>query len=366
MLALALAYWQVASYRQRRLLYAAWRRTVRWEYWPLWAFYLPVVLYVLALSLRHRGLTLVSVVNPGLDRGGVALVSKSVLLKRLAREPGRVAPFVLIPPQADSGRKRAMLAALMAEHGLSYPIVLKPDLGERGRAVRIVADEAEALAVLDRCSEPMLAQQYVSGREYGVYYMRHPAEARGRILALTAKDAAYVIGDGTRTLERLILDDPRLVCYGRLLLGEFADRLGEVVPAGERFVLTELRSHWRGAQFSDVEELRTPQLEQAFLDLARHLDGFFVGRYDVRAPSPRTMRSGDGFKVIELNSVMSEPIHMYDARYGVLDAYRIMFGLWRRIIAIGAENRARGARPLGPAAFARLILDYRAHRRAQS
>ena len=52
------------SRRGRRLLAAAWTRTVRWEYWPPFVFYVPVALYVLWLGIRHRGLTLFTAANP--------------------------------------------------------------------------------------------------------------------------------------------------------------------------------------------------------------------------------------------------------------------------------------------------------------
>src|SRR5262249_49395728 len=47
----------IATYRGRRLLVSSWRRATRWEFWPPWLFYLPVVAHAVRLGIRHRGLT---------------------------------------------------------------------------------------------------------------------------------------------------------------------------------------------------------------------------------------------------------------------------------------------------------------------
>ena len=46
---------------------ARWRA---WEFWPTWLFQLPVGLWILWLSLRHRSATVFSAANPGLEDGG--------------------------------------------------------------------------------------------------------------------------------------------------------------------------------------------------------------------------------------------------------------------------------------------------------
>ena len=60
----------LTSHRGRRLLRGRWLRTVRWEFWPPWLFYPPVVLWVAWLALRHRSLSVVTAVNPGIPAGG--------------------------------------------------------------------------------------------------------------------------------------------------------------------------------------------------------------------------------------------------------------------------------------------------------
>ncbi|MEP6475261.1 MAG: alpha/beta fold hydrolase, partial [Gemmatimonadota bacterium] len=58
------------TYRGRRMMVSKWRRLTHWEFWPMWAFYPPIALYVLYLAVRYRSLTLFTAVNPAIPGGG--------------------------------------------------------------------------------------------------------------------------------------------------------------------------------------------------------------------------------------------------------------------------------------------------------
>jgi len=42
----------ISSHKGRRLLVSSWRRLTRWEFWPPWVFYAPVVGYIVPLALK--------------------------------------------------------------------------------------------------------------------------------------------------------------------------------------------------------------------------------------------------------------------------------------------------------------------------
>ncbi len=50
-------------------------------------------------------------------------------------------------------------------------------------------------------------------------------------------------------------------------------------------------------------------------------------------------------KAIELNGVTSEATNVYDPKYSLWDAYRILFEQWRLAFEVGAANRERGVEP---------------------
>jgi len=346
------------SWRGRRLLVSRWRRTIRWEYWPPIVFYPPVALYVLWLGIRHRGLTLFTSANPGIEAGGFINESKAAILAGLAPAGDAIPSWRLLPAADDPALRRAAARSLVAEHGLALPIVLKPDAGQRGSGV-VVARSWEAVdAYLDDARYDVLAQAYVPGVEFGVFYVRRPSEDRGRIFAITEKRMPVVTGDGRRTLEELILADRRAVGMAEIYLDKNEARLREVVAAGEPVELVELGTHARGAYFHDGGRLVTPELTEAVDRVSRSFPGFYFGRYDVRSDSTEEFRRGV-FRVIELNGVTSEATSIYDPEHGLLDAYRTLFAQWRLAFAIGAENRERGTAPTGIGALLRLAVRYR-------
>lgn len=338
------------THRGRRLLAGRWIRATRWEFWPPWIFYPPVVVWILWLGVRHRGLAVFTAANPAIEGGGFIAESKAAILSGLAAAGDAVARWRLLP---------AGTVGYDAVADLGLPLVLKPDAGQRGSGVAIVRSPAEAEAYLEEAPYDVIAQAYVPGVEFGVFYVRRPAETSGWIFSITEKTLPSVAGDGRRTLEELILDDPRAVAMSKVYLAKNADRLGAVVPDGERVTLVELGTHSRGAIFADGLHLRTPELEAAVDRISRAFPGFHFGRYDVRAASVEAFRRGE-IAVIELNGVTSEATAIYDARRGLIDAYRTLFTQWRLAFEIGAENRARGARPARVSELLRLIDRYRA------
>lgn len=346
------------SWRGRRLLLSRWRRLTQWEFWPAWIFQLPVVLHGIWQGLRHRHPTVFTAVNPGIPSGGFVEESKSGILERLASPA--VARFVAVDLPAERDRRSAALSTALAGAGLDFPIVLKPDIGERGRGVAVVRSEAELAAYLGAADGRLIAQEYVAGEEFGVFYIRHPAAERGRIFSITGKRFPVVEGDGRRTLEELILADDRAVCMAAYYLEANFERLDDVPAVAERVQLVEIGNHCRGTVFLDAGEHRTPELEAAIEELARGFEGFYFGRFDLRVPTVEQFRAGVGLKILELNGVTSEATHIYAPGSSLFSAYRTLFEQWRLAFEIGAANAARGTAPIGLLGLVRLLRDRRA------
>jgi hypothetical protein len=332
----------VFTYRRRRLLLSSWRRLTRWEYWPPWAVYPPVALWIAWLALRHRSLMAFTAANPAIPHGGVAGESKIGILRGLGEPAAWIARSGVIAGVRSAAARIAAADAFMTAQSLSLPVVLKPDQGQRGTGVKVIRSRAELEAYLERAAGDTVIQEYVPGVEFGVFYVRRPGERRGTIVSMTEKRLPVVIGDGVRTLERLILDDPRAVCMARFHLRQQCERLSVVPAAGAAVPLGDCGSHCRGAEFLDGRRYRTAALEDAIEAVARRFDGFYFGRFDLRAASEEAFARGE-FTVIELNGVTSEPTHIYDPAVSVIDAYRALCAQWSSAFEIGAMNARRGA-----------------------
>ncbi len=350
---------RAVSYKNRRLLRSSWLRLTKWEYWPPWASYLPLGLWIAVLAIRHRSFVVFTAANPAIPASGFVGESKIDILRGLSGSSERIARSAIIVSSVPTTAKRQLVDTFMQREGLSLPVVLKPNAGQRGSGV-VVARSNEALdAYLERCVVDTIVQEYVDGAEFGVFYCRRPSEARGRIISVTEKRLPSVVGDGVRSLERLILDDDRAVGMARFHLGRQENRLNIVPGAGEVVSLGDLGTHCRGALFLDGRAVLTPELESAFDELSKSFDGFYFGRYDVRVTSFAEFTRGLGFKVIELNGVTSEATHIYDPSVTLCDAYRALFEQWSLAFEIGAENVCRGATLTSLWALARLLLEYR-------
>jgi hypothetical protein len=348
-------------WRRRRLLYSSWLRMTRWEFWPPWAAYAPVVCYVLGLAAKHRSLTVFTAANPAILAGGFIGESKIAILRGLG--PHSVARSLFVAASLPLEAKRARVNAFLAAENLDVPIVVKPNEGQRGSGVVVARTRGELEACLARCRVDTIVQEYVPGLEFGIFYVRRPGDARGRILSITEKRLPSVTGDGSRTLEALILSDPDTIGMALFHLRQQANRLGEIPRCGEVISLGDCGSHCRGARFYDAGALLTPALETAIDAVAARFAGFYFGRFDLRVPSLDALRRGEDLTILELNGVTSEATHIYDPRVSLTEAYRVLFEQWRLAFAIGAVNAARGARVSSLAELVDLLRGHASSRR---
>ena len=147
---------------------------------------------------------------------------KAVALAALLQNaPDLVAAFELLPFELPLGVRIARAQAFAGE---AYPVVLKPDIGSRGRGVAVIRDEAALIGYLQHAPGDVLVQRYVGGEEYGLFVYRAPDDGRPVLYSITHKCFPRVLGDGRRTLVELIAADPRARLIAPLLWERFAAR----------------------------------------------------------------------------------------------------------------------------------------------
>jgi membrane protein DedA with SNARE-associated domain len=228
----------LATHRGRRLLVGWWKRKVHWEFWPPWAFYPPLILWYLWLALRHRSLTLFTAANPAIPAGGFIGESKAAILERLPTEA--VARFDRIEGTTTAAAKIKAVAAFRSRHHFDLPVVLKPDVGQRGTSVTIARTEAQIEEYCRAADFDFLVQAYIPGLEFGVFWAHLPGDRQGRIFSITEKRMPMVLGDGRSRLEDLVLADSRAVALAPLYLSLLGPEIERVPAAGEPVQLSEL------------------------------------------------------------------------------------------------------------------------------
>jgi hypothetical protein len=331
------------------------------EFWPMWAFYPPVMAYAAWLMLRHLGVLLPTVANPSFPGGGFYGESKAeILALAMKHVPEWTAPFVRIEraesTTADIAAQCDAALATLGAAGLALPVVAKPDLGCRGAGVKLIRTPDALRAYIEAFPQgaAFLLQRLVPFEgEAGIFYCRRPGQERGRIISITLKYFPYVIGDGRRTLRELIMADPRAGRLSHLYLKRHTARLNEVPTAGEPVRLAFAGSHSRGAIFRNGTHLVTPEMEVRFDAIAKRLPEFHFGRFDVRFERFADVQQGAGFTIVEANGAGAESTHIWDRSTGLVQAWRDLMRQYRWLFEIGAANRARGFRPMRWADFVR-------------
>ncbi len=331
------------------------------EFWPGWLFYIPVVLFWIAMGLRFRGFTLPTAANPRVETGGLCGESKSSILDQagpVAR--AWIAPYVVMAT-GDDDLRRARQA--LADAGLSLPVVVKPDIGCNGTGVRradTVAALAQALAAFPRHTALVLQELIPYEGEAGIFYVRAPDQPEGRITSLTLKSAPRIIGDGISTVRSLILADARSGQIPEIYLPRLAARHDEILPAGQELALVFAGNHCKGSIFSDGGRHITAALTRRIDRIMGDIPDFHFGRIDVKFHGLSSLSAGEGFRIIEINGVGSEATHIWDSSTTLAKAYRDQIMHYRLAFEIGAAMRRRGARPTAPLA---LLSAWRKQRR---
>jgi membrane protein DedA with SNARE-associated domain len=336
------------------------------EFWPGWLFYAPIVPYYAWLSLRFWGPLLPSAVNPKIYASGLINESKSEILELVSPdERESVARWSLFTkPNGSSPATTSCLLAerAMADAGISYPIVAKPDVGQRGSGVRPVygADELCEYVRDFPPSKDIILQELVPYEgEAGILFYRMPGEEEGKILSITLKYMPKVTGDGRRSLRELITADERARRIKGIYFERFQDRLDEVPPEGEVIPLVFAGNHCKGAVFENGNALISPELTARMNALAKSIPEFYFGRFDVRFSSLEELKKGRAFRIVEINGAGSEATHIWDARTTLGEAYRTLFRQFRILFEIGAANKRRGCKPIAPMQFFRDVYAYK-------
>jgi hypothetical protein len=345
-----------SNWKNRRLFVGRIKRLVKWEFWPLEAFYAPVVFYVAYLAIRFRSLTVFTCANPAIPTGGLVGESKNDIYLGLGESEHSLRHTLSSLSVSDETRY-TLAKEFMAVNELDFPVALKPDRGERGRGVSILRSDDELRSAFEDAKSDLILQEFFDGAEASVFYYRYPDQPRGRIFSITEKRFPSLTGDGISTIEALILKDERAVCLARSYFEQNKKDLQYVPAKGEEFQIIDIGTHSRGAIFLDGSWLWTHKLESTIDEICRKYDGFYFGRFDIRAKSFDELRHGL-FKIIELNGVSSESTNIYDPGFSLLDAYRTLFAQWRIAFEIGEQNRRRGTKPTPFRALIRIVFGY--------
>jgi pimeloyl-ACP methyl ester carboxylesterase len=347
-------------------------RATNFEYWPTLVIYLCITPALLWLAIRHRTLSVWAACNPGIPEcGGLVGERKHEILRELdiaeaaiphPRPQPCVLRWIMIPANGTlETRLQSLHAGMLARH-LEWPIILKPDIGERGYAVKLARSQLDARTYLASVTCDVIAQQFHPGpNECGILWARCTDAQRltsphtndrpaGFLYSITAKQFPRITGDGVRTLEELIETHPRFRRQHRVFLERFAHDASRVLASGEQLALGVAGNHCQGTLFGDGAHLITPELTRALDAIAaRYGDPSAAhgtldyARFDLRYVDDESLRQGTGFAIVEMNGTSSESTNIYDPAKPLIWSLRVLLGQWKLLALLGKQRVREGA-----------------------
>ncbi|MGG7664409.1 NRDE family protein [Dyadobacter sp. BHUBP1] len=308
-------------------------RLRNWEYWPLECVYLPMVLPWLWLSVKARAVCFFGAANPSMRYAGFAGERKSRIY---ALMPKGSYPETLL---CEAGIPKRKVQMLLNNSSLKFPLIAKPDIGERGVQVKLLKTEGDLEDYRLHSRVDFLLQPYIDyPNEAGIFYYRMPGEQNGHISGIVGKAFLSVTGDGKSDILTLLMQSERAILQLPALHMILGERIRSVPAVGERMRLVPYGNHSRGSKFTDERHRITPALTNAIDRICVRIPGFHFGRLDIRFKSWEELEAGQHFSIIELNGAASEPTHIYDPKHSLFFAWKEIYRHWKILLEISMAN----------------------------
>ncbi len=316
-----------------------WIKITNWEYWPFGLVYIPVFIYWAWLVLKARSFFFFSASNPSIENGGMLGESKIKIFDLIKEELKPKTIYIKYDATANQ------IQGILKKENLHFPLIFKPDIGERGSFVEKIENEAAVEKYLSKIKVDFLIQEYIDYPiEMGVFYYRLPNEETGRVSSIVVKDMLSVIGDGQSTIKELAMRIPR----AKVIMTDLEVRLGKtmkkVLRNGKIMELEPIGNHCRGTAFLNGNHIINKRLDATFDKIAKTIDGFYFGRFDLRCKSIEDLYKGKNIKILELNGAGSEPGHIYHPGTTLLEAYNAIFHHVKMLYKISKQNHEQGVR----------------------
>ena len=312
-----------------------WIRLTHWEYWSMWALYIPLAPCYLFHSISSGGIGFFSRTNPAMPSGGMGLMDKEDMYNLL--------PEGTFPNTTyyQSEKDFESICLWLAQNNSQFPVVVKPAKGCRGRGVDIIHSQDELHDAMATCQEKMVLQALIPfTKEVGIFYVKLPSEERGRITGIVEKKGIQITGDGTHSVRDFIKQSERYSLHLNQLEKDSSLNLEEILPFGTTKELSSIGNHARGATFFDVTTQNSVQLERVIDAISKKIEGFYYGRFDIKFESWDLLEEGKAYSIVELNGANSEPTHVYDAKHSYFFALREFNKHWKLMAKISRENKS--------------------------
>ncbi len=289
----------------------------------------------LAQAMRNRNLFFFSRVNPDIFTGGFFSEEKWSIYELF---PAQRIPLSYL---VDSTDLPDDILEGINTVGIVFPLLVKPNIGERGMGIRIIETFTELRDYHLAAAYDYIIQQLVPfGKEMSVLAYYLPGSNDVKVTSICIKEKLTIIGDGISTIEELVLCQYRSRKNWSRLKDQF--EANHILKRGESLILEPIGNHSRGTIFLDGNHLISDSFTKTIKQLFNEIDGeVFYGRFDIMFSNFEEFEQLKDFKIVEFNGVGSEPAHIYQPGYSLIKAYK---ELWQHAKILGNISILQGKR----------------------
>lgn len=315
-------------------------RCRHWEYWPMYVFNFPVLFIWMWNAVRARNLFFFTMTNPGIETGGFFGESKSGIMSMIPENFKPVTCLLRQPVNMQDIEKH------IQDHQLTFPLIAKPEIGERGWKIEKLTDQNALGTYLKENTFDIILQPFLEWpEEVSIMVYRMPDTGEVQVTSVCQKEFLSVKGDGVSTLEQLILKKDRAVLQYERLNEKWKSMWNNVPEVNQYILLEPIGNHSRGTLFRNQNHLIDEKLTSVMGRLLSSMPGVYYGRFDMKIRSWAELLNGEGIAVMEFNGTSSDPAHIYDPAYPLWRAYRDIAQHWKIMRSIAGSNRKAGVRP---------------------
>lgn len=317
-------------------------RLSHWEYWPFHFVYGPIYLAWIFICLRCRSFFFFAAANPSIKNGGFLMETKQEIYPLLPKEYTPITIFFKAHTNIH-----IVLKEIVANN-LSYPLIVKPNIGMKGMAVIKVNNEIELEKAVLNFIVDFIIQPFVDlPNEMGLFYIKYPNKKTGKITGIVNKEFLKVTGNGINSIAELLQQNKRYILQIEALQKIIPEQMNDILKDGEERILVPYGNHARGSLFLDRTNWVDEKLENVIEKVCSKIEGFYYGRLDIRYNSIEELKENKNWSIIELNGAGSEPTHIYDPNHSIFFAWKEIIKHWWILATISIQNKKKGYTYLG-------------------
>lgn len=307
------------------------KKTARHRIHPIISHHIPTISFYLYFAWQAKDFLYLQYLNPTYVLWSLVWMKKSLLIEKINSNFLPKTLCINIHKWLDEQYER---------WNFWSKIIAKPDRWVRWSWVRFITEYQELLLYYNEQKhnkENFLVQEYIDyPYELWVFYIQGTNEKKWWIVSISMKQPKFLLWDGKRTIQELL--------YERWLEGNINTldfiakiwyKISDILEEWKTLYTSVLFNHAQWAECKDISSLikNSDILQDIFSHIAKSL-GLGYWRFDVKVKSLDNFTLGKDFKILESNLLTSEPLHIYDDKYSLLQALRIWFWYWERMYDI--------------------------------